>query len=168
MPYQNISAEINEESMSQLTQKIKEIGSSLPFLVNLTPKEIKKLFILGDRSLPFVEEALRYAGDNTELFPSYLKYEEFKKDFYLFRNLKVLLGLIKPLTEKLNDTYMAVGSEAFSAARDFYYAVKRAAESGVPGCDTIAQDLGRRFAWASGKQEDKENKEEEPESSQEG
>jgi hypothetical protein len=83
MPYRNISAEISDENMSQLTQKIKETGSSLPF-------------------------------------------------------------------------------------RDFYYAVKRAAESGVPGCDTIAQDLGRRFAWASGKQEDKENKEEEPESPQEG
>ena len=105
MPYQNISAEISDESMSQLTQKIEEIGSSMPFLVNLTPKEIKKLFKLGNRSLPFVEEAFRFSGNNTELFPSYLKYDEFKKDFYLFRNLKALQDLLKPLYEKINDYY---------------------------------------------------------------
>jgi hypothetical protein len=121
--------------------------------------------------LPFVEEAFRFAGNNTELFPSYLKYEEFRKDFYLFRNLKALQDLLKPLYEKINDTLIAVGSETFSAARDFYYAVKRAAESGVPGCDVIARDLGERFAQASRKQDNKENKEDnegEPESTQEG
>lgn len=162
MPYHNISANINDDVMSGLTLKIKEISDALPFLVNLTPKEIQSLYKLGNRSLPFVEVAYRYASKNPELFPGYLQLEEFERDFSLFCNLKVLLELLKPLTEKLNDTYLAVGSETFSAARDFYYSLKRAAESGIPGCDSIARELGERFAQSTRKAENKEDQETDP------
>lgn len=146
MQYKNVSAEITDEVLGQLIQKAKEIGEALPFLINLTPREIRSLYTIGSKSFTFVEEALRYAGENPELFPTYLTIDEFRKDLNLYLDLRKLIDVIKPLQEKLNDTMMAAGSEAYSAALAFYEAVKRAAENGAPGSDSIAAALGQRYS----------------------
>jgi hypothetical protein len=61
-----------------------------------------------------------------------------------------ILGLaaafpLSQLSEKLDDTTMEAGSEAFSAALVFYNAVKAAAKAGVPGMKVVADDLQARF-----------------------
>jgi hypothetical protein len=43
-----------------------------------------------------------------------------------------------------------VGHEAYREALTFYRAVQQAAELNVPGADTIADDLGQRFAGQGG------------------
>jgi hypothetical protein len=41
--------------------------------------------------------------------------------------------------------YLAVGSEAYAAARVFYYSAKGAAKANVPGADAIVKELARRY-----------------------
>ena len=136
MSYENISAELSEEEFNQLIQKLKEIEATLSFAVNLTADDIRSLYLLGDKSLAFVEAAFRYANERRNLFPGYLEFDEFKRDLNLYNQLKQVQEFIKPLTEKVVDTTRAVGSEAFSAARSFYKTVQdasanRAACSGL-------------------------------------
>jgi hypothetical protein len=70
---------------------------------------------------------------------------EFKRDLKLARQLKELLLMLEPVVEKISDSYMAAGMDAFDAARKMYNYVKAAAESGVPGTDTIVDELRKRF-----------------------
>jgi hypothetical protein len=68
-----------------------------------------------------------------------------KRDFELSVQLRDILNLIEQLYEKLSDTYLAVGSEAYVAALSFYNSAKSAAKANVPGTDTIVNELGKRF-----------------------
>jgi hypothetical protein len=145
MSYQNISAEISDEIVGQQVQRVKEIEQDLPFIINLTIEERKTLPLMGDKSIPFVEKSIEFARQQPDLVTSFLDVDELAKDLVLARRLKKILNVIEPLYEKVQDTYLAVGSEAFAAARTFYRTVKNAARSGVPGVDAIASELSKRY-----------------------
>jgi hypothetical protein len=156
MSYENISAELSEEEFNQMVQKLKEIEATLSFAVNLTADDIRSLYLLGDKSLAFVEASFRYATERQNLFPSYLRFDEFRRDFNLYNQLKQILEYLKPLTEKVTDTLKAVGSEVFAASRGFYKTVQEASAAGVAGCDAIAEDLGKRFDYLRRSEKPKE------------
>lgn len=145
MNYRNISAEISDETVTQLIQHVKEIEQQLPFVINLTPGEIRALPKMGDKSIPFVEKSLEFSKAYPELVPPYLDVPELQRDLDLYKKLKRLKNLLQPLTEKVCDTYYAVGAEAFTAARTFYKSTKNASGLSVPGSDTIAEELGKRY-----------------------
>jgi len=149
MSYQNISAEISSETIEFLIQKVKEMEEKLPFVINLTPEEIRSLPKMGDKSIPFVEKAMEYAARFPQFLPAYVDLAELKKDLELARKLKMLLNVLEPLTEKVKDTWLEAGAEAYSAARVFYKSTRNAIKSGVPGADTVADELGKRFGRKS-------------------
>lgn len=140
-----ISFEMTEEAYGQIAQSIRALDSLLTFAINLTVEERLKLHKMGDKSIAFVEKAVQYADERPDLVPPYLDIPEFKKDLKLARQLKDLLMLLEPSVEKISDTYLAAGYDAFLAARKLYSFVKAAADSGAPGSDTIAAELKKRY-----------------------
>lgn len=150
MFYQRISAEITAEAMDLLEQNLREVETNLSFTVNLSPEERSTLPKMGDRSVAFVDKALDLSLKHPDLVPRYLDVAELQRDLELARKLKRLLNILEPLTERVSDTYIAAGAEAFAAARNFYRSVKGAATAGVPGCDTIAAELGKRYHLRAG------------------
>jgi hypothetical protein len=156
MSYENISAQLSDEDLNQVIAKLTEAEKLLPFVIDLTNDEIRSLFKLGDKSLPFVDKALELAAQNPDYVPKYVDLEELKKDIELAKKLKTIMNVLMPLAEKVSDTYHAVGSEAFLAARMFYVSVKNASRGGVPGTDTIAAELGKRFEKRFRKRENEE------------
>lgn len=145
MAYKNISASLSEENKTQVIQKLKEVESLLPFIVDLSPEERKTIPTLGRKSLKFVESALGYSRNHPKFVPPYLDVEEQAKDLALTQQLYEILEILDPLWEKVKDTCFAVGAEAYHAARVFYTSVKGAAKAGMPGVDIIAADLGKTF-----------------------
>ena len=145
MPYQNISAELKEDVKNEILNLIQQVTDRLPFLINLTPEERISLPKMGDKTYPFVSKALELAGQNPNLVPPYVSIEELKRDFGLSESLRPVLNAITSLSEKLSDTYLAVGSEAYVAALAFYNSAKSAAKSNVPGTDAVVNELGKRF-----------------------
>jgi len=143
--YKNISAQMSEEIKNQVIQKLKEVESLLPFIVDLSPDEIRSLPKLGRKSLKFVESALTYARQHPNFVPPYLNVNEQERDLQLTRQLVEIMEVLNPLSEKVNDTCFAAGAEAYASARVFYGSIKAAARAGVPGVDAIAMDLGRTF-----------------------
>lgn len=93
-----------------------------------------------------ISKALAYAEANPQLVPPYLDVPEFRKDFNLALTLQAILQISTPLQESIADTARAAGHEAYRAALVFYQTAQQAAELNVPGADTIADDLGERFA----------------------
>lgn len=149
MPYQNITASLTDADKTNVLDKIKQIELVLPFLINLTGEERKTIFKMGDKSVSFVEKALEYATNNPHLVAPYTNVTELESDLNLAKQLAPIVQQVNSFAEKLNDTYMAAGSEAMVMASGFYNTVKNATKLNVPGVDAIYSDLKSRFVRSS-------------------
>lgn len=144
-----ISATLTPEQRDAVMQAVATIKTNLPFLVDLSPEERKTLPKMGDKSQAFVSTALEVATQNPDFLPRSFDIEEFRKDVQLSETLYPLLLAIAQLHELLDDTYLAVGSEAYTAALQVYNYAK--ASGNVGGLDTLVEEMGQRFARKSRK-----------------
>jgi len=102
------------------------------------------LFKMGNKSHAFVSNSLTAAQSNRGILPASFNVDEFVSDYQLATTLTdIHLGL-QQLTEKVDDTLMAVSSEAMSSSLTVYDYVKTAAKK-TPGLKAIADQLGERF-----------------------
>ena len=144
MSFHNISASLSKEDMIVIKKGIKAISEKLPFLVNLTPAERMLGTKMGNKSIAFVEEALDVAKQNPTILTGEFKIDDFDQDFKLAKDLDDLLTILSQVVEKVSNTSMAAGMEAFQAALDVYQQVKIASKR-IPGMQGIARKLGTRF-----------------------
>lgn len=79
------------------------------------------------------------------MLPSFLNVTHMQNDLKLFIQLDELTGLVRQLLEKLEDTQMLAGSESYVSALTGYKLFSAAAEAGVPGSDSIYDNLKARF-----------------------
>lgn len=145
MPYQNVSAELKPDEKNEIINLIQQLTQKMTFLINLTPEERINLPKMGDKSIAFVEKALELAEANPQLVPPFVNVSELRRDFELAINLREIFMLVKQLYEKLDDTTLAVGSEAYVSALSFYNSAKNASKMNVPGTDAVVNELSNRF-----------------------
>jgi hypothetical protein len=148
MPYQNINASVSASDVQAVKDAFTTILSKLPFLVNLTAAERKRIFKTGSDSLGFVQNALTTARDNGAIFPATFSTPEFKTDVELFAVLTELGIIAASVASQIDDTRLAVGSEAIQQATQVYNYVKTASKT-EPGLKPVAAQLGERFRKAS-------------------
>ncbi|BAB72952.1 hypothetical protein ACN23B_04985 [Anabaena sp. FACHB-709] len=144
MAYQNITASLSAEDVKEIKAAFATIQGKLPFLVTLSVEERRKLFKMGDKSLAFVNTSLTAAQSNPDILPASFDVEEFVRDYQLATTLTELLIGLRQLTEQVDDTLLAVGSEAMGSSLTVYDYVKTAAKK-TPGLKTLAEQLGERF-----------------------
>ncbi len=147
MPYQNISATVSDKAMQAVKDAIAEIESNLPFLISLTDDDRRTLFKAGPKRLSFVQNALTASQDNPDIFPKSFDADEFESDVELFAALTEIGTLVEQLFSQIDDTRMAVGSEAMDEASDVYNYVKAAVKK-TPGLKPVADQLGQLFQQA--------------------
>lgn len=144
MPYQNITATLKEADIKEIKAALETIQQKLPFLITLSVEERRKLYKMGDKSLAFVNNSLTAAQSNRDILPASFDVEEFLRDYQLAATLTELLLGLRQVTEQVDDTLMAVGSEAMTSSLTVYDYVKTAAKK-TPGLKTLAEQLGERF-----------------------
>ncbi len=144
MPYQNITATLSDADIQEIKAALQTIQEKLPFLINLTTDERRSLVKMGDKSLAFVNNSLNAAQSNRDILPASFDVEEFVRDYQLAAALTEHIGAKRQLTEKEDDTLLAVISEALSSSLTVYDYVKTAAIKS-PGLKTVAEQLGERF-----------------------
>jgi len=144
MSYQNITASLSPADIQEIKAAFETIQTKLPFLVTLSVEERRNLFKMGDKRLAFVNTSLIAAQSNREILPASFDLEEFIRDYQLAATLTEVLIRLRQLTEQVDDTLMAVGSEAMGSSLTVYDYVKTAAKK-TPGLKTIAQQLGEGF-----------------------
>ncbi len=149
MPYENISAEITQAQYDAMVVKLNELKALLTFLVNLTPEERQALPKMGESKQPFVTKALQYAQSFPQIAPPFINLAELTKDRGLALTLIQFIQLVKPWLQAIEDTEMAVGSEAYVAALAIYNSAGQAAKANVPGASAIYADLKTHFEQSS-------------------
>ncbi len=104
---------------------------------------------MGDKSRAFVSKALEVAAQNPEFLPRSFDLEEMRKDVQLFEALYPVLLSLTQLQELVDDTSLAVGSEAYAAALQVYNYAKASGQGA--GLDAVVVEMGQRFARKPGK-----------------
>ena len=157
-----VSYEFTEENFTALKQQINDINVKIDeFAIELHIDDKRELITLGDRSLPFTEQAFLLGTQQKALVASYIDMDEFGKDLTLFKQSKELIKLLEVILERLNDTAIAAGADAFLTARQFYDSVKSAVKANIPGAAVAFDELKKRYVRNKGKNEE-QNKDNPP------
>jgi hypothetical protein len=146
-----ISVTIDPFVLNQVKEAFQNLNNLLPFLIGLNPEERMALPKINVANKQFVSDALVAIQNNQQLFPIYLSGVELHKDFTLYNQLDELVTLSSQLSEKLRDTQILAGSEAFVTSLSIYKLMEAASNAGMPGADTIYEQLAERFAGQGGK-----------------
>ncbi|MEH2047195.1 hypothetical protein [Nostoc sp.] len=144
MSYQNIAATLSPQDIQEIKAALQTVQKKLPFLITLSTEERRKLVKMGDKSLAFVNNSITAAQSNREILPATFDVEELVQDYQLAAALTELLISMQQLTQQVDDTLMAVGSEAMTSSLTVYDYVKTASKK-TPGLKTVAEQLGERF-----------------------
>jgi len=139
-----ISANLSASDRQAVMEAIATIRQRLPFLVDLTAEDRKTLPKLGDKSRAFVIKALEVGTQNPDFLPRSFDLDEMRRDIELFEALYPILLSLTQLQELVDDTAVAVGSEAYAAGLMVYNYAKASGKG--TGLDSMVNDLGRRFA----------------------
>jgi hypothetical protein len=140
-----ISAALSDADKTAILQKITEIRTLLPFLVNLTPDERQTLPKLGEKTLGFDEKCAGYMAANPKLVPGFVEVDELAKDRALRSPLAEVVRELDALTQSVDDTVTLVGHEIYMAELAFYQNVRQAAKRGISGAQPVYDDLKDRF-----------------------
>jgi hypothetical protein len=93
----------------------------------------------------FTEDAINSMVNNPSLLPAYFNVAEMQKDMTLFAQLDEIYTIVNQLAERISDTQLLAGSEAYVSALAAYRNFEAAANAGVAGADTIYDLLKSRF-----------------------
>ncbi len=136
--------------MTAVKTALQTISTNLPFLVGLTTDERVALPSIDVNNKAFTEDAINAGLNNATLIPSYVSVANMQNDITLFSQLEEIIGLVNQLVEKLEDTKLLAGSEAYVSALALYKLFGAAADAGVAGSDAIVGQLKTRFAGQGG------------------
>jgi hypothetical protein len=139
-----ISAVLSAEDQAAVLAGVQTIKLKLPFLIDLSPEERRNLPKMGDKSRAFVLGALDTTTQNPDILPRAFDLDEFKRDVDLAQKLEPITLAVGQLAELLDDTSVAVSSDAYAAALVVYQAAKLAGKGA--GLDDKLDALGQRFA----------------------
>jgi hypothetical protein len=144
-----ISAQLSDDDQVAIIAAINTIQEKLPFLISLNAVERKAMAKMGDKTRAFVEKSMEFATYHPNYLPRLFDLEEMRRDVELFTALYPVLMALMHLQELVQDTYTAVGQEAYAAARLVYKSAK--ANGQGAGLDGAIAEMGRRFVSKSKK-----------------
>ena len=141
-----ISQEITAAQKAAIVSAAGALKTALTGItINLTKDERQSLPKIADKTLAFDEKCKAYMASRPDLVPSFLDTAELAKDRKLIDDLLPCLREIAPICEGLEDTISLAYTDVYVADLAFHQNVKQAAKRGVPGTDTIYDDLKARF-----------------------
>jgi hypothetical protein len=135
---------LSDQDLQQIKQAIDLIQAKLPFLVTLSAEERKRLYKMGDKRIAFVQNSLSAAQSNPNILPASFDLNYFNQRYQMAVRLNEVLMRLQQLHEQVDDTVLAMGSEAMTHSLTVYDYVKTAAKK-TPGLKGIAEQLGTLF-----------------------
>lgn len=147
MPDNRVSAELSEADRQAVLAAIETIRQKLPFLIDLSPEQRRSLPKMGDKSRAFVGKALAVAQNNSNFLPRSFSVEEMARDVGLTEALQPIMVSLTRLQEQVQDTYIEVGSEAYTAALVVYQYGRTSGDG--ESLETLLDDMSQRFARKS-------------------
>ncbi len=144
MPDNRVSASLSATDREAVLAAIQTIRQKLPFLIDLSVEERRRLPKMGDTGRAFIERALTVATQNPDILPRSFDVDEFRHDAELLASFQPLAAALAQLQELVDDTLLEVSSEAYASALAVY-SYARAGGQGA-ALDGLLEGMAQRFA----------------------
>jgi len=139
-----ISGVISDEQLTRFETLISELEALLPgVLVGLSADDRRSYGMMGNRTRVFAGHAQAIVRDHPVLFPASIDAAEFERDLALYDNTMRMLRRLTPFFEKLGDTAIAAGYDAYQQALDVYGFAKIATPNA--GVEELVKEMGQQF-----------------------
>lgn len=145
-----IDTVISDADLGKVNDALDTIENTLSFLIGLTVEERVQLPKINVANKSFTQDAINAVVNNSNMLPAYLDKTAMEKDMNLYNQLDKIAGRMRQVLEKIDDTQMLAGSEAFVAALTAYKLFAAAAAAGIAGSDAVYDTLRERFAGQGG------------------
>jgi hypothetical protein len=145
-----VSATVSAPDETAAIGHFNSLDTLFPFLIGLTVTERSSMPKIDSVNRDFVADAIGIIGNNPDYFPAYFNATELSKDYVLYETLGRIRVVAEQFVEKLRDTQMRAGSEAYVTSLTAYRLLQSAAEDGVPGAKTLYDQLKARFEGQGG------------------
>jgi len=140
-----ISAEISQENKAKVLDLAQQIRQLLSFGIKLTKEQKKSMNNVEDVRLPFVEKAIQYGLQEPKIVPPFIDLNEYAKDLGLYKDLSSIERELSSLAELVSDTRIAAGTDSYQAALSIYNSSKGAVKMGIPGTQTMVDEMSKLF-----------------------
>jgi len=139
-----IKGELLPEQQEAVLKAFADIQAQLPFLIDLSTEDRRGLPKMGDKSRAFVDQGLALATQNEGILPRAFDLDEYRADVEMVRKMEPIMMTMRQLMKKMEDTFLAAGSDAYTQTLHVYQAAKLAGKDG--SLDEHLDSLGKRFA----------------------
>lgn len=135
-----ISAELSVDDVKVIMDAFAVIKSKMPFLSAMQKADVSGYFKLGNSYQPFLEKIYQTVIAHPEILPPIFNKEEFIRDHALYTTLTPILSQAQELTEGIQKTVTAAGSDSLVAALDVYSSIKQHKDK-VPGLSVMHEEM---------------------------
>ena len=135
--------------VTDVKNAITAINTAISFSVSLTAEERMTLPKISVANKSFTEDAINALDNNVAIFPAYLNVGQMQNDLKLYQQLDEMAIMLRQTLERIEDTRILAGSEAYVAALTVYKIVGAAAKAGIEGSETIYEQLRERFTTST-------------------
>lgn len=139
-----VSLQLSHAELSELDSALDTIERLLGGLVSLTPDTRRYVTKMGEKSEVFCRQTLRVLANNPAFIPPNLDLAEAMRDLEALDQLRPRMLRLARLTERTDDTEMALGADLMQVAMEGYALLKVSGRA--MGLDGLRKELGARFA----------------------
>ena len=139
-----VSLEFSAAQLEAVDAALAALEKNLAELVTLTAEQRRKALKMGDGSEVFCRQTELVLRQNAGMVPADFELAEFQQDIATLDALRPRLQRLRTLTDRADDTELALGSDILSASLDGY-ALTKVIGKGT-GLDTLKAAMKTRLA----------------------
>ncbi len=138
-----VSIQLSPADLQALDGALATIQTVLGHGVALTPQQRRDLTKMGDKSEAFCRQTLTTLANNPQVVPPSLSVAVAVADLAALDVLRLRLEKLRQLTERLDDTELALGSDVMGVALEGYALLKVAGKG--EALKSARRELSARF-----------------------
>ena len=139
-----VSLEFSAAQLEAVDAALAALEKNLAELVTLTAEQRRKALKMGDGSEVFCRQTELVLRQNAGMVPADFELAEFQQDIATLDALRPRLQRLRALTDRADDTELALGSDILSASLDGYALTKVIGQG--TGLDTLKAAMKTRLA----------------------
>ena len=138
-----MSLALSADDLDAVDAALSALEARLTGLVALQPDERRGLTKMGDKSEAFCRQTLTVLAQNPQVIPPSFGLVEARADLAAVDVLRPRLARLRRLTERAEDSEMALGSDVMIASLEGYALLKVSGRN--QGLEGLRQSLSARF-----------------------
>jgi len=138
-----MSLALSADDLEAIDAALSALEARLTGLVALQPDERRGLTKMGDKSEAFCRQTLTVLAQNPQVIPPSFDLVEAQADLAAVDVLRPRLARLRRLTERAEDSEMALGSDVMIASLEGYALLKVSGRN--QGLEGLRQSLSARF-----------------------